>query len=196
MRSDGARVRLLPAHTDDDGEPAFSPDGRRLVFTGHTSVGSGAVARLYVVSLTTGRVRALAAGQGSQPTWSGRNRIAFVRDGDVYVVWPNGDGLRRVTAGLGPDWSPGGRSLVFTRNWRLWIRSGGRERRVSGARAPASNPVWSPDGRRIAYEVGESGIWTIAADGKAPRLVIESQSGDSGGTVAGEPSWQPLRRRG
>jgi Tol biopolymer transport system component len=196
MRSDGSRVRLLRAHTDDDGEPAFSPDGRQLVFTGHTSVGGGAVARLYVVSLTTGRVRALAAGRGSQPTWSVRNRVAFVRDGDVYVVWPDGDGLRRITAGLSPDWSPDGRSLVFARHWRLYIRSGGQVRRVKGARVPASNPVWSPEGQRIAYELGESGIWTIGTHGKAPRLVIESQSGDSGATVAGEPTWQPLRRRG
>jgi WD40 repeat protein len=183
MRSDGSRVRLLPTYTGDDGEPAFSPDGRRLVFTGADHV--------HVLTLRTGRVRRLTARDASGPAWSVRGRIAFESDGHVHVVRPNGTGLARLTRGSDPDWSPDGRSLVFARDSRLFIRRAGRTRRVKGARGPVSNPVWSPDGRRIAYEAVERGIYTIGPHGKALRLLVESQSGDSGATIAGEPAWQP-----
>ena len=59
MRSDGSRLRLLPAQTDDDGEPAFSPDGRRLVFTGHEGPANAQSAGLYVLALAGGQARQL-----------------------------------------------------------------------------------------------------------------------------------------
>ena len=51
MRADGTGFRLLPAQTSDDGEPAWSPDGRRLVFTG---VPSGTMFWLSRMSLDAG----------------------------------------------------------------------------------------------------------------------------------------------
>jgi tricorn protease-like protein len=185
MRADGLQVRPLPAYGSDDGEPAFSPDGRRLVFTGET--------HLYVVALTTGRVRQLTSLEGSGPAWSIRNRIAFESGGYIYSVKPNGKDLRKVTRGSDPDWSPDGRGLVFTRDLHLFVKLGPKARRVKSARGVVSNPVWSPDGHRIAYEAAEKGIYAVAPFGKKPQLLVESQAGDSGYSSAHEPAWQPRR---
>jgi Tol biopolymer transport system component len=37
--ADGSDLTLLPAVTESDGDPAFSPDGRRIVFTGTGDAG-------------------------------------------------------------------------------------------------------------------------------------------------------------
>jgi len=49
--------------------------------------------------------------------------------------------------------------------------------------APAAAPVWSPDGKSIAWGT-ERGIYVGASSGLAPTLLIES-------SVAGNPAWSP-----
>lgn len=193
MRSDGSGLRLLPAQTGDDGEPAFSPDGRRLVFTGRDGPADAQSARLYVLVLASGRVRRLTRAPSTEAAWSVRGRIAFSRGTGVYAIRPNGKGLRRLTSGSSPDWSPGGRRLALVRDGVIYILSGGRARRLRGTGQAVGNPVWSPDGRRIAFD-SDSGIATIGIQGHVLRLVRENQSGDSGGSAASQPAWQPVPR--
>ena len=191
MRTDGSRLRLLPAQTDDDGEPAFSPDGRRLVFTGHEGPANAQSAHLYVLALAGGRARRLTRAAGTQAAWSVRGRIAFSRGTGLYAIRPSGKGLRRLTSGSSPDWSPDGRRLALVRDGGIYILRGGHARRLRGTGDAAGNPSWSPDGRRIAFD-SESGIATIGIHGHVFRLVRENQSGDSGSTSVDQPTWQPV----
>ncbi len=66
--------------------------------------------------------------------------------------------------------SPDGRWLAIDLQGSLWIvpAAGGRARRISGLFDDIRQPVWSPDGRRIAffgYRDGGYDLWAIAADG-------------------------------
>ena len=70
--------------------------------------------------------------------------------------------------------SPDGQSLLLDLLGLLWRVPvwGGPAQCISDAFADAAHPVWSPDGRMIAFQSYRSGnfqIWTADADGTAPQ---------------------------
>ncbi|MDQ2802916.1 MAG: hypothetical protein M3Y41_09620, partial [Pseudomonadota bacterium] len=192
---------LAPLRTEarsSDLAPAFAPDGRRVVLSldGQLLIDRIDGKRVRRVSL-----RGLRGGRASSPAWSRRGLIAFVHSGNIYVVYPGGRGMRRLTdrGGADPTFSPDGAEIAFTRGGRIYrIRvAGGAPRRFPGlARiCPCAMPAWSPDGGSIAFvtNTGESNagfsnsLYTIRVDGRHPvRLYTAGQYG----TVSG-PDWQP-----
>jgi hypothetical protein len=72
---------------------------------------------------------------------------------DIYVINANGSGLRRLTDGLDPAWSPDGKKVAFAR-WRdprgiYVIDEDGRNETLVFGWSQAKAPAWSPDGSRI-----------------------------------------------
>jgi Tol biopolymer transport system component len=130
--------------------------------------GLGPASELYVLSsngtrrrLTRNRVRE------SFPAWSpDRGRIAFVRDGAIWVMKSDGTAARRLTfsdtstADLYPAWSPDGKLIAFASN-----RAGGEAELFlmgadgRGVRRLTHTPRWvedtqpsfSPSGRYIVF---------------------------------------------
>ncbi len=76
--------------------------------------------------------------------------------GNIFVMTADGRGLRRLTYGFEPAFSPDGRQVAFTR-WDeprgLWVINvdGSGERLLLGANQPRS-PTWTPDGEAIVFE--------------------------------------------
>jgi hypothetical protein len=203
--ADGAGLMIFPPLTPtNDGDPAFSPNGRRIVFTGVNERGGTDV---FVYALGSQFVRLIVQDAG-EPAWSSRNEIAWVRDGNIYVSNWKGERRRWVTAGVSPDWSPGGGRLVFVRpspnltfegiQGRMFaIGARGRGLRpVFPAVRDALTPAWSPNGRWLAFTRAESGIFAKRLDGRGRAVQVAlSQRGSEGAFVAAfQPSWQPRPR--
>lgn len=185
------------------GMPALSPDGRSIVYASDASGG----VELYRASLLQGGGELALTndkGHNIQPAWSPDGQwIAFhsrVRSG-VWIVPANG-GVPQQVADFGSDpaWSPDSQSLVFTSDAgglagqsSLWIirRDGSDRRALTRIGTPPGGhraPVWSHDGRHVAFTVGNGGwkiqIWTVDVSSGAQHLVETS-------TTAADPVFAP-----
>jgi Tol biopolymer transport system component len=203
MAADGSGFSLLPAVTADDGDPAFAPDGRRIVFSGTNDRGT---TDLYVRRLDGGAAQ-LIVNDAGEPTWSVRDVIAYVRSGNIYVARPGGGHRRFVTSGVSPDWSPDGRRLLLVRPLarltfdapigRMYVVGAhGEGLRRIGPAADATRPVWSPEGNWIAYEAFEAGILAkrLGSSQPAREIATTQSSGESGSVASFDPAWRPLPR--
>ena len=173
-RADEARTPARPdllVRGDDDvpervGRPAFSPDGKAIVFSADRREGKGT--GLWRCDLATGSLTRLspvpqraAHVADLDPAFSpDGGRVAFVSnrhvasadrdDFDVYTIASDGSGLTRLTDDPGsvrePAYSPDGRRIFFasTRDrrgayeWELYVMSsnGGRARRLTRDERP------------------------------------------------------------
>jgi TolB protein len=131
MNADGSGKHRLP-HTDYGELPSWSPDGTRIAFSNNLS-GEG---RMYIVDVDGSRVVDLSGvGEGKEVAWSPDGRsILFASqrdrsDGymDIYVMRPDGTGVRRLTIANGetPAWSPDGRYIVFSAGGLFVMRADG-----------------------------------------------------------------------
>ncbi|MFP5286189.1 MAG: protein kinase domain-containing protein [Thermoanaerobaculia bacterium] len=86
---------------------------------------------------------------------------------DLFVIHPDGTGLRRLTQDefrdRQPRWSPDGTRIAFYSNrggqYEIWtIRADGSqlERAAANPGRQAYHPIWSPDGRWLACDLGEN----------------------------------------
>jgi Tol biopolymer transport system component len=133
MRSDGSGVERLTDDLAYDDQAAFSPDGSRIVFVSTRAAGT---ANLWILDLKTKAAHPLTSGQGGdfRPSWSPDGKwIAFSSDRestlpyakgrwehlhlvDIYLIRPDGSGLKRITKHGdfcgSPKWSHDGESVV------------------------------------------------------------------------------------
>lgn len=162
--------------------PAWSPDGRRLAVV---TKGAGVVVRDPWDRRRGKRV----APEGEHPTWSptggrlayARSEGADARRSGVYVVNATGQNAHRIGTGTTPAWSSTNR-IAFTLGrepaslYTMRPDGSGRRRVVRDA----TDPTWSPDGRRLAF-VRASEVIIVGAHGGTVRRV-------AGGN---DPVWSP-----
>lgn len=183
-------------------EPAWSPDGQTIAFTGSYLETGDEIA---VMNADGSNVRQLtsADGQDRGPTWSPDGRtIAFWserddREREIYVVSAEDGSERRLTndsfADLWPSWSPHGNEIAYE-SYRgdgaeLFAVSphGGTPRRITPKGLDARDPAWSPDASQIAFVSSTDRGWAlalIAADGTRVRKLAEMKG-------VRNPAWSP-----
>lgn len=148
--------------------PAWSPDNRRLAFSGLSTSG---YSDLYIADIESGALVKLTNDlyEDRDPSWSpdGR-RIAFSSDrangGDthgwhnLYTIDPETGYIEAWTQGAhndhAPSWSPDGRWLAFTSDRDTGIDvylmdKHRRTYRLTRLATAALDPVWTPDGRSL-----------------------------------------------
>jgi len=128
---------------------------------------------------------------------------------DVYVMNPDGTGVRRVLgnsqrAYQSPVWSPDAAKMAliadpnnaYAGDGTLAIANAdGSHLHVLRTVTPVSSPAWSPDGRQIAFTEGQgNAIVVVNADGSGSRQIVPARNARISGTV-GEPSWSPDGRQ-
>jgi TolB protein len=164
------------------------------------------MSKLIVLALLTCAAVALAAGSSAGDAAGSKRAgtIAFIRmldarfyGGPLFVVRPDGSGLRRVTP-LSTRvwwyaWSPDGRLIAYIDNRSsLWlVRPDGTGRRllVPASQLRSFRLSWSPDGKDIAIVspgpdakgrglgCGNLTIYSVPVDGSTPALVSAPRRG-------------------
>jgi len=146
-------------------DTSWSPDGTYLVAPLYMPGNFG----LGVIDTSTGSIQALTRAvdqsglkfgrfDDTYPRWSpAGDWIAFIREGDVYLIRPDGSGLKNLTADGTINalaWSPDGSRLAFSEDHYLGIidPDGTNLTRISNIQpGPMS---WSPDGQTLVYAPG------------------------------------------
>jgi Tol biopolymer transport system component len=168
IQADGSGDRALPSiRLEELGQPASTPDGHSLVFAA-----------------------ALAA-----------------NDPELFVMRADGTQVHQVTNNLAtdrdPSWSPDHRKIAFVRDaWSdenpyadctfcplPWIYVMNADGTGSHRLIRGKHPVWSNDGRKVAFDDGYD-IFVIPARGGRPRRVSHNRDWRSL-----NPSWSPDDRR-
>jgi Tol biopolymer transport system component len=139
------RVVQIPAGTRESelGEPAFSPDGKRLLYIR---------TQFHKPAIWTIRP------DGSDP------RILVTLGNARNAVWsPRGGLIAFLGTAVG---SPrGGIGVVSA--------SGGKPRWIAGEEEIVDGPVWSPDGRWITFSTFDAEIRRIRPDGSGGQVIAE-----------------------
>lgn len=194
MNSDGSNRRML---VNLASEPAFSPDGRQLVYYGWPG-------GLHIINADgTGDRSVVNDAEAAFPAWSPDGRfIAFhsSRGGssrwDVYVVNADGTGERMVVDGEQATWSPGSNQLVYKgclgSNCGLMVvnldGSGKRRLTTCGNCANDGLADWSRDTNRIVFTSERDGnheIYVMNADGSGQQRLTDHPAPDA------LPVWLP-----
>jgi Tol biopolymer transport system component len=201
----GSQARLvLPGDT----AWSWSPTGAQLAYADGDD--------LFLLDPATWEHTRIAAGGGAiaEIAWGpdGRSIAYRVSPGAGYLddgssgvfVLRSGEEPRRVSGARsveGIGWSPDGRYLVFKGHGVIEVvAADGSEKRVLVESSPSGSPgepVWSPDGTRIAFIRakwdGESDAleyWVVGADGRVEVLLSDGTIGPYAGD-GGPPVWSP-----
>lgn len=195
---DGMNVHQLTQYNSISILPKLSPDGSKVAYVSFRQNSP----ITYIEEVASGRTTTLSkrAGLNMSAAWAPNGQylaMTLSKDAnpEIYLINPDGTGLRRVTndraVDTQPSFSPDGNQIAFVSDRfgsaQVCIMpvNGGSARRVSMQGGRSMDPAWSPDGKLIAYaaENGGTQIWVVDPSGGTPERLT-----NSGGTNE-KPTW-------
>lgn len=167
------------------------------------------LAVVVTVAAVAAATLSIGAGASAEPRLARdtNGKIAFTRRGAIYVINPDGSGLRRLTReslvnrAFDPEWSPDGRQIAYSRRCAIYVMNGdgSRNRRLTRpGTLCAYEPTWSPDGRRMAFvrrrtlgRIPRGAIHVMNADGTELRAVSQRSALSRRSFNDLFPAWSP-----
>jgi Tol biopolymer transport system component len=160
------RMNMLHNLTADnphyDGQPVWSPDGRRLAFVSQRNDGLGI--EIFVMDYDGGNITQISPGgsDGYAPAWSPEgDQLAYVLGYNlVRAVDLTTMRERPLARGFEPDWSPDGQQVAYaiideqgtTHLAAVHESDGTPPRFLTIGAVTYDKPDWSPNGRYIAAQ--------------------------------------------
>lgn len=212
-RPDGTDVRRLTRGGGPEDDPTWSPDGTRIAYR-DSRRGYNQNDEIFVMSSNGSKRRNLTKSVLNEwgPAWSpDGSLIAFNRTSQLYVMRPDGGGMRRISDVQGeyPAWSPDSRRIAFMSpstetgsvrdpNYDVFVVNvdGSELRRLTTWRGQDGWPDWSPDGERIVFTTSRNdrgqflggrqihlSVYVMNADGSEQRRLVD--------TWSAFPDWSP-----
>jgi TolB protein len=192
-KAGGVFERFFPSKTGPQGPcmaPAWSPDGKRMVFVQGDKRGN---TDIMVLDVESGRVRRITDSNciNTEPTWNpAGTQIAFTSDRDgtpqVYLMEDDGSNVRRLTVegayNASPSWSPTGAMIAYVSRFEgkfdlfVYKLGEGKSYQITTGVASSESPDWSPDERRIVFSSGSLGgmqLFTTDLSGNTLRRLTD-----------------------
>jgi Tol biopolymer transport system component len=215
------RLTNDPAYDDQAG---FSPDGKQIVFVSTRAHGR---ANLWILDVASQRATPLTSGEGGdfRPSWSPDGKwIAFSSDrgsdlpaakgrwerlqvADVYLIHPDGSGLRRISEHGGfcgsPKWTPDSKSVVAyctsaqeTWTFRFGEADGSNKLVKIDVATGEATPVSAGPGVKLVPSVLPSGeIAYLRLDKSVQGIFYGAGTPGPKGEDLRTPSWSPDGRQ-
>lgn len=176
----------------DEYNPSWSPNGKMVA---HDVVFGDGYFAIYITNIKTGfSTPLIGAEYGNDAVWSPNGKwIAFDRNLGLYLVPSTGGNpilVRQIA--VSADWAPNGKRLVFQDLNYGAIRTipvDGGDGGETTVAPMGGNPVWSPDGNWIAYEIGGD-IWKVQVSNLGVPIGEPIQV-TSGPFSDGQATWSP-----
>ena len=211
MNPDGSdQTNITNDAAQQDYSPAWSPDGRKIVFV-RRPIGGGVDDDVYIMNANgTNLVRLTNDGDSFNPEWTpDGTKIVFARSQEIYLMNADGTNLVRLTTNgfydAMPTFSPDGSRVAYLcsrpfngtppgRNDEICVMNadGSNERILAAHPAADLSPAWSPDGTKITFVSNRNGngtgndqIYSVNADGSNLLNLSNSSTFDF------TPTWSP-----
>jgi Tol biopolymer transport system component/ABC-type branched-subunit amino acid transport system substrate-binding protein len=214
MNGDGSGLTNLTNNQANDGQPVWSPDGRKILFVSDRDSND----EIYVMNADGSDPTNLTDNPSQDDTadWSpDGKKIVFMSDRDgkseIYVMNADGSGQTKLTddpvsQDYFPIWSQDGKQIGFTSerkggdgNIYVMNADGSNQTRLTQGSGEDTFPHWSPDGKKIVYTSGRGGgMWdNILGNGSYEIYVMNAdgshrtQLTDNPGDDNLDPRWSP-----
>jgi Tol biopolymer transport system component len=177
----GTSINLTNAPASEERYPAWSPDGKKIVFTSNRQDVN--TYDLYVADANGGNLKPLtrlpAGSVAYWPSFTADGKYIYFNEGKssmIYRIGTDGSNLSPMAEGRDGNISPDGKKIVFTqkgnKGYGVWVMdaNGANRKQVVSMESEIGGiaPVWSNSGKKIAFsgQVGDyTEIFVCEADG-------------------------------